>query len=86
MPDGPTAAGAASDLRPGEVEIKNLNLISGPTSGGHGVLRWCWRWDGEIVGAPSRISAGCTAHRKAIEQKNLSQAGPISTGSTMSRR
>ena len=78
MPDGPTAAGAAGDLRPGDVEIKNLNLNFGPQHpAAHGVLRLVLEMDGEIVErADPHIGLLHRGTEKLIEQKTYLQAVP----------
>ncbi len=78
MPDGPTATGAAGDLRPGEVEIKNLNLNFGPQHpAAHGVLRLVLEMDGEIVErADPHIGLLHRGTEKLIEQKTYLQAVP----------
>ena len=75
MPDG---RGAAGDLRPGEVEIKNLNLNFGPQHpAAHGVLRLVLEMDGEIVErADPHIGLLHRGTEKLIEQKTYLQAVP----------
>ena len=75
MPDG---RGAAGDRRPGEVEIKNLNLNFGPQHpAAHGVLRLVLEMDGEIVErADPHIGLLHRGTEKLIEQKTYLQAVP----------
>jgi len=78
MPDGTTATAATGDAKPGDVEIKNLNLNFGPQHpAAHGVLRLVLEMDGEIVErADPHIGLLHRGTEKLIEQKTYLQAVP----------